>query len=155
MKNKLINNSIRIASLKDVDELLPLFTYGYNFHLINRPDIFVKKKDNEFINIINDYIQDENTNIIVKEVNDCIIGYLAYEIIEKATKSIFIDELVINKAEQGKGYAKELLLELDIIAKELNCKRIEFGCWTFNKNALSMYEHMSYKKQKIVFEKDI
>ena len=152
---KLNNNTIRFATTKDIENLLPLFKYGYNFHQKNRPDKFPSKKDEELIKTIMDFIKDENTNILVKEDNKKIIGYLAYEVLERITKFIWIDELVIEENKQNKGYAKELLSELDNIAKDFGCKSIEFGCWCFNDNALSIYEHMNYKKQKIIFERKL
>ena len=37
--------------------------------------------------------------------------------------------------------------------KENNCKKIEFNCWTFNENALAVYDHMGFKRQRIIYEK--
>ena len=38
------------------------------------------------------------------------------------------------------------------IAEENNCDRIELNCWMFNENALAMYEHIGFKKQRIMYE---
>ena len=38
------------------------------------------------------------------------------------------------------------------IATENHCKRIELDCWIFNKNALDVYEHIGFNKQRILFE---
>ena len=38
------------------------------------------------------------------------------------------------------------------IAKENDCDRIELNCWLFNENALAMYEHIGYKRQRIIYE---
>ena len=38
------------------------------------------------------------------------------------------------------------------IAKENDCDRIELNCWLFNDNALKMYEHIGYNKQRIIYE---
>ena len=45
--------------------------------------------------------------------------------------------------------------ELIKIGKENNCERVELDCWTFNENALAMYEHIGFKKQRIMFEYDL
>ena len=38
------------------------------------------------------------------------------------------------------------------IAETENCDRIELNCWMFNDNALKMYEHIGYVKQRIMYE---
>ena len=38
------------------------------------------------------------------------------------------------------------------IAKDNGCARIELDCWLFNENAIAMYEHIGYKKQRYVYE---
>ena len=94
-------------------------------------------------------------DILIIEEKGVIIGYLAYEIIDRVTKYIWIDELVISLEEQNKGHAKKLLEYLEKYAKSIGCKRIEFGCWYFNEKALNIYKHMQYQTQKIIFEKEI
>lgn len=155
MLNYKLNNNIRFATTNDIEQLLLLYKYGYNFHLKNRPDKFPKKSDKEFIKTINDFIKEENLNILVKEDNNKIVGYLAFEIIDRITKYIWIDELVIDETKQNKGFAKDLILEIKKLAKNMDCKRIEFGCWSFNTKAMSIYESMNFQKQKIIFEKEL
>ena len=42
--------------------------------------------------------------------------------------------------------------EAQNIAIENNCDRIELSCWLFNKNALEMYEHIGFDRQRIMYE---
>lgn len=148
-------NEIRIATFKDIDNLLHLFKYGYSIHLKKRPDKFIVKTDEEYIKTIKEFIEDENLSIFIYCKDNEIIGYLAFEIIDKATKYIWVDELVISEDYQNKGYGKELLKKLEEYAKSIQCKRIEFGCWCFNRKAMAIYEHMGFYHQKVIFEKEL
>ena len=38
------------------------------------------------------------------------------------------------------------------IAIDYGCDRIELNCWMFNENALAMYEHIGYSRQRIIYE---
>ena len=38
------------------------------------------------------------------------------------------------------------------IALKNKCDRIELNCWMFNENALAMYEHIGYNRQRIIYE---
>ena len=38
------------------------------------------------------------------------------------------------------------------IGKENKCDRIELNCWMFNSNAIAMYEHIGFDRQRILYE---
>lgn len=144
---------IRKAKKKDIDNgLLKVYIEGYKHHYNGRPDIFLNKSDDDLkedlIKIINE------SNILVLDDNK-VIGLIVYKIIDKFYKKIFIDQIVIDSSQRGKGYAKMLIDKVNEIAKKENCKSIELGCWTFNKNALDMYKHIGFSEQSIKFEKKV
>ena len=41
------------------------------------------------------------------------------------------------------------------IAKKEKCVRVEFCCWSFNKHANEIYNHLGFKEQRVIFEKEI
>lgn len=41
------------------------------------------------------------------------------------------------------------------IAKAEECQRVEFCCWSFNKNAMNIYKHIGYKEQRVILEMDV
>ena len=45
--------------------------------------------------------------------------------------------------------------EVKNIALKNNCVRIELNCWIFNDNAINMYEHIGFKKQRIIYEMEL
>lgn len=145
---------IRKAIKEDIDyNLLNLFIEGYQLHYENRKDKFRKMDSQELKETLIEKV--ENTNVIVIEENTHIVGYLSYQINEKMHKTVWIDELVIDKSKRGQGFSKLLLEEVEKIAKEEGCSAIEFCCWSFNENAKKVYKHLNYQEQRIIYEKHI
>ena len=93
-----------------------------------------------------------NFSILVIYADDNIVGYLSYKIKEWHTKKLDVDQLVILEKYRGKGFGGKLMNEVKSIAIDNNCDRIELNCWIFNSNALSMYEHIGFDRQRIIYE---
>ena len=149
-----MNITIRNATIEDVDNgLLDVFIEGYKVHQKARPDIFLCT-DNDILrqNLINSM---ENSTVLVVLNDESIVGYLSYIIKGNKSKKMNVDELVILEKYRGKGLGKRMINEAKKKAKENNCDRIELNCWLFNENALAMYEHIGFKKQRIMYEMKI
>lgn len=145
---------IREANLNDIDNgLLNVFIEGYRFHQDGRPDVFSNLSDESLKKDLIDNFS--KFTILILLDKEEILGYLAYNIKEKHSKKIHVDQLIITEKSRGQGYGKLLMNELIKIGKENNCERVELDCWTFNENALAMYEHIGFKKQRIMFEYDL
>ena len=145
---------IREASILDIENgLLEVFIDGYRYHQKGRPDIFENLSDEELKqDLINNF---ENLTTIVLTENNKIVGYLSYRIKERHVKKLDVDQLVISEKCRNKGYGKMLMNEAKNIAKKIDCARIELNCWLFNENALSMYEHIGFERQRIIYEMKI
>ena len=145
---------IREANINDIENgLLEVFIDGYRYHQNGRPDIFENLSDEE---LKQDLIKNfESLTTIVLTENNQIVGYLAYRIKEKHVRKLDVDQLVISKNSRNKGYGKMLMNEVKNIAKKLGCARIELNCWLFNENALAMYEHIGFERQRIIYEMKI
>lgn len=141
--------NIRKSKLEDIENnLLNLYIDGFRYHYNGRPDVFQNKNELELKNDLIDKIND--ANILVLENNKKVLGYVAYQIKEKHCKIMWIDELVIDKDNRHLGNGKNKK-----IAKEEGCKRVEFCCWSFSKNAIDMYKHIGYKEQRVILEMDL
>ncbi|MEG0873631.1 MAG: GNAT family N-acetyltransferase [Clostridia bacterium] len=149
-----MNFIIREPISNDLDSnLLNLFIQGYEYHYNNRPDKFKNRSKERLSDILVETMR--NSKILVIEKEKIIIGYVSYQFKEKVHKSLWIDELVIDTEYRNSGYGKILMNKLEDIAKEENCKNIELCCWEFNNNAKAIYEHLEYKEQRIIYEKNI
>lgn len=145
---------IREASILDVENgLLEVFIEGYRYHQKGRPDIFEDLSDEE---LKQDLIKNfENLTTIVLVVNGKIEGYLSYRIKERHAKKLDVDQLIITENSRNKGFGKMLMNEAKNIAEKTGCDRIELNCWLFNENALAMYEHIGFERQRIIYEMKI
>ena len=145
---------VREASLLDIEKgLLEVFIDGYRYHQKGRPDVFENLSDEE---LKQDLIKNfESLTTIVLTENNKIVGYLAYRIKERHNKKLDVDQLVISENSRNKGYGKILMNEVKNIAKKSGCARIELNCWLFNENALAMYEHIGFERQRIIYEMKI
>ena len=146
-----MNYSIREATLNDFDKgLLKVFIEGYRYHQNGRPDIFANISDNDLKNDLIENFDRLNTIVILED--ESIVGYLSYKIKEKHTKKLDVDQVAILEQYRGKGLGKKLMDEAQKIAIDNGCDRIELNCWMFNENALAMYEHIGYNRQRIIYE---
>ena len=146
-----MNFKIREATLNDFDKgLLKVFIEGYRYHQNGRPDVFAKISDED---LKNDLIKnfDKLTTIVILDA-ESIVGYLSYKIKKRHTGKLEVDQIVILEQYRGKGLGKKLMEEAKKIAIENGCDRIELNCWLFNENALNMYEHIGYNRQRIIYE---
>ena len=146
-----MNLKIREATLDDIDNgLLEVFIEGYRYHQNGRPDIFANVFDEDLKNDLIQNFDRLNTIVILDDKN--IVGYLSYKIKKHHTGKLDVDQLVILEQYRGKGLGKKLIDYAKRIAKENDCDRIELNCWLFNENALAMYEHIGFNRQRIIYE---
>ncbi len=146
-----MNLEIREANISDIDcGLLEVYIEGYRYHQNGRPDIFINISDED---LKNDLIKnfDRLSTIVILD-NDHIVGYLSYNIKKRHTGKLNVDQLIITEKYRGKGLGQKLMEEAKRIAKDNDCDRIELNCWLFNENALAMYEHIGYNRQRIIYE---
>ena len=149
-----MNTTIKEAKIEDVENgLLEVFIEGYRFHQNARPDIFLNLSDEELKQDLISNFEKFKTLIILKD--EKIIGYLAYEFKGKHVTKLHVDQLVITAEERKQGYGKMLIEKVKDIAKENCCNRIILDCWCFNINAMSMYEHIGFDRQRIIYEMSI
>ena len=145
---------IRKAIIEDIDNgLLEIYIEGYRHHQKGRPDIFADITEEELKKeLINKF---ETIPIIVSVIDNEIIGYLIYKIKEKRIKLIDIEQLVIKECCRGRGEGKKLIEAAKEIAIQNDFDKIVLNCWMFNENALAMYEHVGFEKQRIMYEMNL
>lgn len=146
--------NIRKALLDDLNKgLLEVYIEGYEFHRKGRPDIFSSKTDLE---LKDDLLKNlEEKECFVLENNGGIVGFILYCIVEKQSRILWIDQLVITSSYRRQGGGKKLLNKVVSIAKENNCTRLQLSCWSFNENAIQMYSHIGFKEQRVIMDMDI
>lgn len=123
----------------------------------------LQKNDyNDFFILINDFREtnfsyddfnnlletQKNTEIYILEINNKIIGAgtLLFEkkFIHNISLYAHIEDIIIKKEYQGKGYGKILLLELINICKNKNCFKILLDC---QGNLIKFYENCGFQNK--------
>ena len=147
-----MNIVIKEASIEDINNgLLEVYIEGYRYHQNGRPDIF--------INVSNDTLKEdlikgfEEFKYLIAIENEKVVGYLAYKIKEKHSKKLHVDQIIVSEVNRRKGIGKKLMNFVEQIANKEDCDRIELDCWTFNQNAINMYEYIGFDRQRITYEK--
>ena len=130
--------------------LFNAYKEGYLHHLNGRPDIFQNLSEEDFLKDFTETI--EKREIIVICDDKKVTGYLAYQISSNKIKKLNIDQLAVLKEYQNKGFGKKLIQEAKKIASREKCERIELNCWSFNEKALSIYENLGFKQQRVILE---
>ena len=151
---------IRRAENRDLQSLNKLLRQVLDVHHSGRGDIFKanakKYTDDELIKIISD----DQTPIFVAEENDEVSGY-AFCIFQQHTnnniltdiKTLYIDDLCVDKEKRGQSIGKALYEYVLDFAKQQNCYNVTLNVWACNESALKFYEKMGLKPQKIGMEK--
>lgn len=129
-----------------------LYYEGFMHHYNHRKDLFKKRKIDELKEYVFEQLDNEELKIIGYFLEDKLVGYLAYQIKQKVTKFLWIDEFVVSKNHRGKGYGSLLMEEIKKIAKKEKVKRIELNCFSFNENAVKLYKSLGYKEQRTIYE---
>jgi RimJ/RimL family protein N-acetyltransferase len=95
-------------------------------------------------------VKEENSTILVAEVDDNLIGYLIAigGVARRNQHSVY---LVVGILEQyrGKGVGTRLFMELENWAREHHIHRLELTVMTNNQAAISLYSKMGFEKEGI------
>jgi ribosomal protein S18 acetylase RimI-like enzyme len=66
-----------------------------------------------------------------------------------------IDELVVDREYRNQGIGKLLMNEMEAIAKNRGCKRLELDSAFHRTNAHAFYEKQGFEKRAYLFSKEI
>lgn len=150
---------IRRAEAKDLDGINSLLYQVLSVHHEGRPDIFypgVKKyTDPEVLRII----ENDETPVFVAVEGEKVLGYsfcIFQEVktspILKPVKSLYLDDLCVDKDYRGQNIGRALFRHTKQFAKEQGCYNLTLNVWAFNEKAISFYEKEGLRPQKTIME---
>lgn len=151
---------IRRATVKDTDAINALLRQVLEVHHKGRPDIFksdTKKYTDEELEKI---ISDDSKPIFVALDGDIVKGY-AFCVFQQYInnniltdiKTLYIDDLCVDKNFRGQHIGKQLYEYVINFAKKNGCYNVTLNVWSCNENALRFYEKCGLVPQKIGMEK--
>ncbi len=150
---------IRKAEYKDIPRILELLKDVNLLHHLVRPDIFkigTKYVEDELKAII-----DENKDIIFVYTNasDLVLGYCFTKVQQAINdniltdiKTLYIDDLCVEKTTRGLGIGKKLYEFVKAYAKENGFYNVTLNVWECNPKAKGFYEALGLKPLKTYLE---
>ena len=151
--------TIRLANENDIDSILDLLSQVLELHYNLRPDLFVKGKTKYDKTTLKSMLNDINKHIYVAIENDKLIGYCFCIIKENKadnhianSKTLYIDDLCVDKEYRSKHIGQNILDYIKEEAKRLNADYITLNVWEGNDTAKLFYEHNGFKIRKTEME---
>lgn len=117
-----------------------------------QPDAISKATD-EYKKLLSDGEKTENNHLFVIRDGEQEIGmiWLAHKTGDKG----FIYDINIWEGNQGKGYGKQAMKEVEVIAKKIELKKLELHVFGHNKVARGLYEKLGYIETNIKMAKTL
>lgn len=152
---------IRRALEKDKDEINSLLYQVLMVHHEGRPDLFKantkKYTDEELVAIIHD---DQRPIFVTVNEEGKVVGY-AFTVFQQYlhhntltdVKTLYIDDLCVDKNQRGKHIGKSLYEYVISFAKQQGCYNVTLNVWSCNESAIKFYEKCGLVAQKMGMEK--
>lgn len=147
---------IRKAEEKDILKIMELLGQVLQIHADIRPDIFIsgttKYSEEELKAILK---EEEKPIYVAVNEDDVCIGYAFCQIQEQPFsnnmvpfKSLFIDDLCVDRQIRGQHVGESLFEYAKLEAKKLNCYEVTLNVWAGNTSAEKFYEKMGMRTKE-------
>ena len=150
---------IVVPNKNDWEKVNNLAVQVHELHVGWRPDIFVSSEiviDKErFLSLI------ENTQIFVAKENEDILGYITFDIKEKANpvmrfrKQLSIDAMCVDKTVRHKGIGTKLLEFVKEYALKNDCTDLYLTVNEENIPGIKTYEKFGFRLKNITYSMQI
>ena len=125
-------------------------------HADIRPDIFIPETTKYTNDELEQMIKDEMKPIYVAvNENDMCVGYAFCQLKEQPFsnnmvqfKSLFIDDLCVDKSTRGQHIGEQLFEYVKSEAKRMGCYEVTLNVWAGNTSAEKFYEKMGLKTKE-------
>lgn len=150
---------IRKARYEDIPRIIELLADVDLIHHLGRPDIFkigTKYSEDDLKQMI-----DDNKDIIFVYTNssDLVLGYaftqtkqVLNDSILTDIKTLYIDDLCVEKTTRGLGIGKKLYEYVKAYAKDNDYYNVTLNVWECNPKAKKFYEALGLKPLKTYLE---
>lgn len=134
--------------------------------LLNEMDEFYGDPESETLDERADQVRefvfgdDAAVEAIVARDGGTVVGFASFSMLwpaARTTRSLYLKELYILKAWRGKDVGRLLMDELDRIARERECSRVEFTTDTGNLDAQAFYASLGFQPHtgKIFYRREL
>jgi ribosomal protein S18 acetylase RimI-like enzyme len=143
---------IRCATTKDIRSI-----YGLLGEL-GRPEPKSKQEKKKFEKLIQQYLSDNDKQIIIAEDNSKVVGMASIVFLTRlnqSKKEMWIPELIVSKDYQNKGIGKKLIAACISMAKKEGCFRIRLESGNKRKGTHKFYKRIGFEQYALSFRKHI
>ena len=152
--------SVRRAEDRDITRLLELLVQVDMVHHEGRPDLFKGPATKYNEEELQEIIRNDKTPVFVCVDEDgnvwghafCIFKQVVGDSVMTDIKTLYIDDICVDKRVRGTGAGKALFEYVKFYAKETGSYNITLNVWTCNPGAMKFYENMGLLPQKIGME---
>lgn len=157
-----MNFTVRNAVLEDCHRILPLQEQISKLHFEGRPDLFKDSIRTYTEETFQKWLDSPTHVLLIAEVDGVVAGYAFSWVIQyrdhptyRDFDSFYIDDICVLEKFRRNGIGKALVFRCVEEAKERNCKNVDLGVWSFNKNAIAFYESCGMKERTKRMEIDL
>lgn len=150
---------IKKAENCHIDGIINLLYQVQNVHAEKRPDVFVLGSKKYSKTELEKIIKNKNTPVYVAtNEKNCVLGYV-FCIVQteesenlQPIKTLYIDDLCVDKNLRAKGVGTALYNFAKTLAKNLGCYHVTLNVWSLNESALKFYQKMGLVPLKTTME---
>lgn len=147
---------IRKAEEKDIPGIIELLGQVLQIHAEIRPDIFIPGTTKYTVSELTELLKSEKNPIYVAvNEDDVCLGYAFCQLKEQPFsnnmvhfKSLFIDDLCVDKQARGQHIGERIFEYVKQEAKKMGCYEVTLNVWNGNTSAEKFYEKMGMKTKK-------
>lgn len=151
--------TIRRATTNDIPALSELLRQVCHVHHEGRPDLFKPDGTKYTPEQLAELIPDDSRPIFVADTEDGVKGYAFClfrhhpdDTCVTDIKTLYIDDICVDKNCRGKGIGRALYEFVIAFAKESGCYNVTLNVWCCNPSAIRFYESLGLVPQKIGME---
>ncbi|MCM3587286.1 GNAT family N-acetyltransferase [Mesobacillus maritimus] len=113
----------------------------------------LSKATKEYERLLPDGEKTANNTLFTIRDEDKEVGMIW--LAQRANDKGFIYDINIREENQGRGYGKQAMIEIEKVARKLGLKSIKLHVFGHNRVARGLYEKLGYLETDIVMEKKI
>ncbi len=148
--------NIRKAQEKDIPQIIELLGQVLQIHADIRPDIFIPNTTKYTDEELKEMLKDETKPIYVAvDEEELCLGYAFCQLKKQPFsnnmvqfKSLFIDDLCVDKNTRGQHIGEKLFEYVKSEAKKMGCYEVTLNVWAGNTPAEKFYEKMGMKTKE-------
>ena len=150
---------IRDMESKDYPEIDRLMKELHELHVKGRPDLYTELEHPYSREEFEKIVSDPEIIAILAEEKSVVIGLCIGTLRKKSgmveMKTMYIEDLIVDRNFRGKGIASQLYEEMEERGRNTGAKRLDLMVWEFNSDARRFYEKQGMRPQRHIYEKEL